>query len=372
MKDRQACTIPLLLAFIAALGLAILGLACRRENESPPATLAGEDSLTEIRRTRRKQVVERDGEQIGGEYDVVSRPIHSPAGDSIAFPARTGNRWQVIRDGEPVGGDYDAVGRPVFSADGTSIAFPAEQGGEWFVVKDGERASDGYVQVSDVAINRDGTSLAFAGWDQRGCVVVQDGEPLTVHLDIDDIDELRYDPEGRLPVYRAVVGDEQFIVRGGEPITDRYPRIQTWTIAPDGETLALVATIDDKEVLIMGGRHLGEPFLAYYAGPLAFSPDSKRVAMPIKTVDGWHITVDGVPKDGPIEADLITQIVFCPGGADLAYAARSGDQWFVVKGDTRLDGRYDSVTGLRNSEDGTALVFAAAQRGTNIVVREPW
>ncbi|MFW6158150.1 MAG: WD40 repeat domain-containing protein [Planctomycetota bacterium] len=335
--------------------------------------MTGKGTVTVVKESGSKQVVERAGKQVGGEYDEVFPPIHSPAGEDIAFPARTGENWRMMRNGEPVGDKYDRVGRPEFSLDGSSLVFPARKDGEWFVVKDGKKASETYQQIGDLAVSHDGASVALVGWSDHRATLIKDGHELGQDLQLDDAQELCFVPGTDSVVCRAFANDQQFLVRDGKPITKRYNRIWTWAFGPRGKTLAFVAmTKDEKYVLLRNGQRLGEPFEAYDIRQLAFSPDSRHVAVPVRTGDGWVVILDGEPRGEPLQANNVVRLLFSPDGDQLAYAARSGKTWFVVKGGERLDGRYDNVSGLRNSEDGTELLFAGSHGGALITVRHPW
>ncbi|MFO7899597.1 MAG: hypothetical protein R6V58_11135 [Planctomycetota bacterium] len=368
--SKQPMRPALLFTLLLALGA---GTACDREEPLAEPTVSGDGTVTVVKESGSKRVVERGGKQVGGKYDEVFPPVHSPSAHDVAFPARTGDRWQVIRNGTPVGGEYDRVGRPEFSLDGSSLAFPARKNGEWFIVKDGKKVSKGCQQIGDLALSGDGSSVAFVGWSDYRPTLVKDGQELGRDLELDDAQELRFVPGSESVVCRAVADNRQFLARDGKPITQRYNRIWTWAFGPDGESLAFVAMTDDEQyILVKDGKRLGEPFEAHDMRQLAFSPDSRHVAVPVRTADGWVVLLDGEPRGEPLQANNVVRLLFSPDGRALAYAARSGKKWFVVKDGEPLDGRYDNVSGLRNSEDGTELLFAGSRGGAPITVRHPW
>jgi hypothetical protein len=87
-------------------------------------------------------------------------------------------------------------------------------------------------------------------------------------------------------------------------------------------------------------------------GPLAYSPDGKRVAFAARQGTSWRM-IDGAVK-GPL-FDAVYGPVFGPAGR-LAYIAQQGEQRFVVSGSMRSPAADDIGT-LHFAADGSTLSF---------------
>jgi WD40 repeat protein len=97
-------------------------------------------------------------------------------------------------------------------------------------------------------------------------------------------------------------------------------------------------------------------------GHFAVSPTGKLLAYPYKNESGSGIMIDGKPYP----YDDVAGITFNPVDDRLVYAAKRGDQWFVVSNEG--EGKpYDSISKITFSPDGKHLAYVA-QIGANQIV----
>ena len=145
-------------------------------------------------------------------------------------------------------------------------------------------------------------------------------------------------PDGGKLAYRARQGSRWFVVvddrRGPE-----FDRVGSPVFSPDGRQLAYWARQGKKEFIVLDDRK-GPTFDG--AGFPVFSPDGGQVAYRAREGNRWFV-LRGAEK-GPAFDDIgyytapdtgrgsdIADVVFSPDGRQLAYAARRGAQWFIVR-----------------------------------------
>lgn len=181
-----------------------------------------------------------------------------------------------------------------------------------------------------------------------------------------------FSPDGRHLGYRAQRGDARFVV-----IDDRegpaFHRVGAPVFSVDGRHSAYWAREDGREFIVFDGT----PGPAWAgAGAPVFSPAGGPPAYRVQDARGWRVVVDGTPGPpfddiGWFNADasggttLIADLVFSARG-ELAYAARVGDDWFMVRG--RRGPAYDQVGPPVFSPDGTRLAFRARRRERDFIV----
>jgi hypothetical protein len=108
-------------------------------------------------------------------------------------------------------------------------------------------------------------------------------------------------------------------------------------------------------------------------GPLAFSPDGKRVAYAAVHKDSqketWQVVANGKPGNS-FDAIGHQTLLFSPDGRHLAYAAQTGAEWCVV-----LDGKsgppYDGIGQVKFSPNSQLLAYVAKRKSTEAVLSEP-
>ena len=99
---------------------------------------------------------------------------------------------------------------------------------------------------------------------------------------------------------------------------------------------------------------------------VAMSPDCRDIAMVVKTDNGVELRVNGKPA---ATADDITNLLYSPDSAHLAYTARRGAVWYLVLAgkETPLGPRTPSNL-IFSSDSGHLLYVTAAPGGQALVV----
>lgn len=101
--------------------------------------------------------------------------------------------------------------------------------------------------------------------------------------------------------------------------------------SPDHRTVFTVAASGERSCLKVDGVDRG-CFDGLAIRHILFSPDSRRMAFPVKDGNEWRVVLDGVP--GPPVAG-VGDMVFSGDGGRLAYSAEREGAWRVV-----VDGRF--------------------------------
>ena len=396
-------TMRTLLAALAAVGTIAAGCGEKEEVRSPVVSKDGK-SVAHVVKAGEKQHVVKDGEQIGEAYEEVSELVFDNDG-SVVFKVTTGARQFVVKNGKRVGNEYEEVGNPVPSPNDGSVVFRAQLRGKSFLVNGGVKVpgsegvigdpvfdaqgkmaymaekndkmilvsgdreyghddpgittwtmspsgsiayvannpnaypSSAYVVKDGVkvygqetaaafgkpALSSDGKSMAIVAVRHMGgkARVLLDGEQ--VGGEYDRVKGLEFSSNGRSLMFIAEKDGKYLVVRDGTPVGDAYDRVWGTTCSPDGSSVALVALKDGKQFVILDGKQVNPP----------------------------GFTAFGVP-------------FFSPNGRSLAYLAWAGRQVFVVKDGRQASEAFDGVHSLKNSPDGTGILFAAT-RGTKVI-----
>jgi hypothetical protein len=124
-------------------------------------------------------------------------------------------------------------------------------------------------------------------------------------------------------------------------------------LSPDGRTLAFGGNFaNGTSALFVGDRRLNvEP-----SGQPAWSPDSSRLACPVKVEEKFGITIDGA-RHGALY-DGVGRPAFSPDGKRLAYPAMIGEKWHMIVGDSKGEA-FDEVDDPVWSPDGKRLAYRA-------------
>lgn len=247
----------------------------------------------------------RVGTRSSARYRVVatSSIVFGPNGRWAFAAARADGlgrqRWHVVtRHGE--GAAWDGVAELGFSPSAGTLVYAARSRGRWRVVVDGRAQGpwDGIVEGS-IAFSPDGARVGYLAL--RGeCVV---------------------------PVIDGVAGSREHDVVGFVP-----------GAVPSRDAILARPSARDEGELSIGGRERSR-----FPSPrgLWVEPSSGRWAViaagtGAQESPGWRLVVDGEP--GP-RVDDIDHVTWAPGGGEIAYAARTGSDWFVVRerGGARLE-----------------------------------
>ena len=316
----------------------------------------------------------------GREYARVdARVVLSPDGNRFAYRAWRGKDSNLIfvvdgREGpefQSGGAEWTYEDRVTFSPDGRRFFYLGwvESGDEqgWCLVLDGNAAGV-YGDIRSPSFSPDGNHFGYTALDD-GCSPVIDGRRLHSEewaaysgYDSRFVSSVvmgvggRYAAEVCLRDKDGNLSDRRGMVVDG--------RLQKWrcsagfgwpAFSPDGNHLAFASCAENGEYMILDGR----------AGPehaavtdCAFSPDSRHLAYAAYDGNRWFVVLDGRPHPahdqvcwpysigqtrdfwpaGESEVDASPfsdysgdKLVFSPDSRHLAYAARDGNESYVVR-----------------------------------------
>ncbi len=285
----------------------------------------------------------------------------SPTGERLAYVLTHRKKSYLICDGRP-SDPYDYVNPPVFSGNGRRVAVRVSnknaQGRPKAVI-----LCDG----REVAGTHDSTLLGFSPdgrlvyvdkqWEQfpnefdkrysggKGWVVVEDQR----HGVFDScIDVPSFSGDG---AHMAFIAREAFLGKwivfyDGQKGAS-YFQVGPPVLSPDGARVAYCARKSARSkwaLYVNGKKTVG---IGGFASDLTFSPDGTQLACVTHDPERRgrvpsRLYVDGVKK---AEYDTIGTVTFSPDSQHLAYAARGGKKWLVVR-DGKEGVSYDHQPGV--------------------------
>lgn len=307
-----------------------------------------------------------DDREIGRHDGVaVSTFAFSADGRQWAYAARRGEAWE-IRSSLGNSGEWDGIGGILFSPAGDRLAFSAERNGSWHAVLD-FRPGPAYQELLPGAFlfSPDGKRFACAG-RRAGKVRVSVDQELGPELD--GVAGLAFDAASR-PLHAARRGDSAFLARDGVegPASDAIGDIaysaaadrlayaarngSTWRLIvdgrpgapfagardpvfrPDGGSLAWIARIGNRDVMIQDGVQAERDYARIRPGSLVFPSGSEKPAYRAVTDEGKQVLVLGGEEGPPFEG--LSEPVFGPLG-ESGYAGLAGKAWSVILGGKEL------------------------------------
>lgn len=273
----------------------------------------------------------------GAWYDDIDKPVFSPNSQRYAYVARQGKQWYVVVDGQQ-GKGYDELGlyprphaatdarhrhammniTPVFSADSQHIAYAARKADKWIVVHDGREGTP-YDIVSDLTFSAAGDHLAYVAKRNHQAYLVYDGQEGPAY---DVVGSPVFSSTRQCMAFAAIKAKQSFVIldgKAGKP----YAFIGSLTIrfSPDSQRLVYIASPPAQRIALVVCNGVEEKPSYPQAGPFIFSPNSQRLAYPVRLGERQY----GVVLDGTLIADARCPI-FSPDSAHIAYFIGNDDQ----------------------------------------------
>jgi hypothetical protein len=290
---------------------------------------------------------------------------------AYAVPAE-GGKVSVVLDGKP-GQPFDEVGDLAFTRDGR-LAYRARTGERWRLFVD-RAAGEERAFVGEVRIGRDGTTVFAAeraSATSPFAIAAYDAQlRRTVAKEL-AADELYLAPAATMAAAVAVKGDQRKVsvlplsepgpAREG-PAVDELLGV---TFDPSGAHAIYAAHRAGELVLVLDDRVEVLPAPTMVETPV-LAPGGKAVGVVLVTDMAFFHLAFAPLAAPPKRYDGVTDVTFSPDGSRHAYAAEEqGRGRVVVNG---AEGPvFDRVVEPRFSPDGASLVYRARQEGKRFLV----
>ncbi len=283
-----------------------------------------------------------DGKE-GEPYDTVLSPIFSPDGQHVAYQAQEGAKWYVVVDKTQNAGTTASYTTPEFSSDSTLIAYvetAASNSNMRLIVSDlafGMQSVKGFIGDQLFTTDRDKTRIAAVQVvaDKFRTIDFNIAKPDAVHEGplYDVIEQLTLSDDGMSMSYCALKGSTRLIVLDNrvEPLpAGRAPELPV--IRPDKKGVGILLALHNRISLHHAFTHSKEKGKIYdEAANLTYSKDGSY-AYAARNGNNWFIVVNGT--EGPA-FDRVIEPLFSPDGRYVVYRARKDSQRFVVTADAK-------------------------------------
>src|SRR3990172_5119865 len=183
----------------------------------------------------------------------------------------------------------------------SSLAAPSqEQGAPRAEVQQELLGDMGSSRDSDYDVSSDGRRVAWRDKRDEGWAVMINGERHSG--DYQEVENIRFSPDGARLSFKAKQGDKSFLVVDGEP-GEAYDEVDTFDFTLDGKRFAYRFKIAGKWAMVVGGQSImqstgentGRGDVYDELGPPRFSDDGQRLAYRAKRNNKEMIVLDGDP-----------------------------------------------------------------------------
>ncbi|HEY6872936.1 MAG TPA: hypothetical protein VI298_09450 [Geobacteraceae bacterium] len=312
----------------------------------------------------------------GKPYKTVGYVVLSPDGKHVAYRALENGLWRMVVDGAE-GPAFNAAQLVAFSPDGRHVAYQAMKGERWYLVVDTTLNAGTRTRFQQHLFSGDSSKIAYtddSDENNDGRLVVSDigfrGPKVVEAKGVTQI--VANEDKTRVAAIVRKEGKQRVIVfpfadPGSRKEGRLYDAIANLGFGPDGVSVTYMAERDGKRFIIFNDRE--EPLAdGSLAGPLVVRPDQKGVGAILASGNKYCLQQffvgGGESEKGYEEAAFLA---YSRDGSRHAYAARSGQQWFIVA-DGKEGPPFDRVVTPQFSPDGKYLVYRARRAGKRFVV----
>ena len=288
-------------------------------------------------------------------YDDISPTIFSPDGKSWAYRIRDDDDYYLVVNGAE-SRRYDSVNDFHFSPDGSSLVFKALLNDKSFLVIDGAEGKR-YDDVFAITFNPVNSEVVYWGRTGNNFYLVANEIELNVSRQTaPTANSILFNPDGRSFAYflRDVGNENYYVVQDGV-YSNPYDRIkfEKAVYSRDGTTLAYPAGKGNQEFIVLNGRE--EESYDAVSDPV-FSNDNFSIIYAANQGNKWFAVINRRKEQ---RYDMVKETIFSPSGSSYSYCAKKDNKWFIVRNGVEGTERFDDVSGLRYSHDGTKLIFIA-------------
>ena len=341
-----------------------------RTTISPNATLAA----IVVKKENGKQYI-RVSDHNFPAFDEIGQEVFSPDSNAVAYRAKLGSKEFIMTD-DKQGPEFDAVGQPLFSPDSKTIGYRAKLGSKEFVMT-GDKQGPEFDAVGLPVFSPDSKTVGYrAKLGSKEFVMAGDKQG----PEFDAVGLPVFSPDSKTVSYGAKLGSKLFIMVGDKKGSE-FDGVEQPVFSPDATTVSYGVRLGSKEFIMTGdkrgpefdqiGGWMGANLLALKRfirqGPI-FSPDSKSIAY-VARLDKKDVLMlnDNKVLEPDTSISSIRGITFSADGRNLAYIidTRSNKSYIMVG--KRKSPDYDYIDpNLNFTSDGKRLVFGA------VVGHEAW
>lgn len=311
----------------------------------------------------------------GKLYASVGSVVLSSNGRRIAYGALTDGKWRMVVDGRE-GRPYDTVLTPTFSPDGQHVAYQAKEGERSYIVVDNRQNAGTIASYTTPEFSSDSNSIVYvesAASNSEMKLIVSDltFSKQSVKKSIGDL--LFTTNKGRTRIAAAqVVGNKLRIIDFSFAEPDivhegpLYDVIEQLTLSDDGSSVTYCALRGRKRLIVLGDRE--EPFPEGRLQELpVVRPDKKGVGVLLTSQNRFFLHQAFLNSNEKSKKyDEAANLTYSKDGR-YAYAARKGQDWFVVV-NGKEGPQFDRVVSPVFSPDGKRLVYRARKDGKRFLV----
>lgn len=370
MASKPSYKIPALVLVLIILCVFLFRAAgCGKEAMSPDFwyTIAPHtNKMAWVEKEGDKFRIMVDGQPVGELFDaVITMPIFSPDGNSIAYIAQNGAMQCAMVNGKQVGEAYERIDEITWAPDSKLIAYFAWKGSEKFVVKNGEVVGGPFITVNGHRFGTTSEIYAFAGTTLELELVLTLGDRV---IRRDDVHAWDITGDGKDIYHTLRTQDKGWVLmRNDTDLIAEY--VDELAICRTVPSIVYTVVKDSGAIVIRDGKQVGGNY--FWATKPVFSPNG--VSMAFAASDGKPLVVlDGKPIRPQGEVENIEGIYFSPDNKSVAYAAKSGQFWYVYKNDLRVSDAFEQVLPLMPNQDGKKIVFAGLKKGKTKKIEIPW
>lgn len=312
----------------------------------------------------------------GREYEAVGPVVLSPDGMHIAYPARKGKSWRMVIDGKE-GSAYDVLLTPIFSPDSQHVMYQAKKGNKWYIVVDGRQNEGTTASYTTPEFSSDSGLIAYvesAATNRDMKLIISDLKFTRQSVKWSIGDELFITNKDRTKIAAYQVVDNKISIidfKFSEPDAVHegtlYDLIEKLTFSDDGDSIVYCALKDGKRLIVFDGREEILPKGHLPQLPVV-RPDKKGVGVILEWQNHYFLHQAFLKNKEKFKRyDEAQDLVYSKDSRSYAYAARRGNDWFIVLNGKELPA-FDRVVTPLFSPDNRYLVYRARKEGKRFVV----
>jgi len=311
----------------------------------------------------------------GKEYASVGSVVLSSDGRRIAYGALVDGKWCLVVDGSE-GRPYDALLTPTFSPDGQHVAYQAKEGERWYIVVDNRPNAGTMASYATPEFSSDSNSIVYvesAASSSEMKLIVSDLKFSKQHVKKSIGDLLFTTNKGRTRIAAAQAVDNKLRIIDfsfAKPDVVRegllYDVIEQLTLSDDGASVSYCALRGRKRLIILDDREEAFPEGRLQELPVV-RPDKKGVGVLLTSQNRFFLHQAFLNSNEKSKKyDEAANLTYSKDGR-YAYAARKGQDWFVVVNGNEGP-QFDRVVSPVFSPDGKRLVYRARKDGKRFLV----